>query len=199
MTNFTLDLRPFLQLTDEQFFHLCQINRDIQIERNKKGELIIMPPTGGETGDKNDEISFQLRAWNKQAGLGKTFNSSTGFRLPNGGVREAWALPIRSPDASWVQLERWEALDPKERQTFPPLCPDFVIELRSLGDALKPLQEKMQEYLDSGLRLGWLIDPKNQRVEIYRQGQKVLVLQSPIELSGEDVLPGFVLELKGIF
>lgn len=190
MTAITLDLNSLVDLTDEQFYRLCQANPDIRFERNAKGELIVMPPTGGETGDRNSEINFQLRAWNKRTELGKTFDSSTGFKLPN--------KAERSPDAAWVKLERWEALTPEQRQKFPPLAPELVIELRSASGELKPLQEKMQEYRDNGVRLGWLIDPKNQRVEIYRLSQAVEVLQSPTSLSGEDVLPGFVLDLKGI-
>ncbi len=190
MTAITLDLHPIVDLTDEQFYQLCQTNPDIKLERTAKGKLIVMPPTGGETGDRNSEINFQLRAWNKQSGLGKAFDSSTGFKLPNGAAR--------SPDAAWVRLERWQALTSEQRQKFPSLAPDFVVELRSATDDLKPLQNKMQEYRENGVRLGWLIDPKAQRVEIYR-AQAVEVLESPTTLSGEDVLPGFMLDLKDIF
>ncbi len=154
MTAITLDLHSVVDLTDEQFRKLCQANPEIKLERTAKGELIVMPPTGGETGDRNSEINFQLRAWNKQNLLGKVFDSSTGFKLPNGADR--------SPDASWVKLERWQALTPAQRQKFPPLAPDFVVELRSTTDEIKLLQNKMQEYRDNGVRLGWLIDPKNQ-------------------------------------
>ena len=191
MTAITLDFHSVVDLTDEQFSKLCQANPDIKLERTAKGELIVMPPTGGETGDRNSEINFQLRAWNKQNLLGKVFDSSTGFKLPNGADR--------SPDASWVKLERWQALTPAQRQKFPPLAPDFVVKLRSATDELKPLQNKMQEYQDNGVSLGWLIDPQNQQVEIYRQGQDVEVVRSPTTLSGEDVLPEFVLVLKDIF
>jgi Uma2 family endonuclease len=191
MTAITLDLHSVVDLTDEQFSKLCQANPDIKLERTAKGELILMPPTGGETGDRNSEINFQLRAWNKQNLLGKVFDSSTGFKLPNGANR--------SPDASWVKLERWQALNPAQRQKFPPLAPDFVVELRSATDDLKLLQNKMQEYRDNGVRLGWLIDPQNQQVEIYRQGQDVEVVRTPSTLSGEDVLPEFVLNLQDIF
>jgi len=190
MTAIILNLDSIIHLTEEQFYLLCQANRDVKFERTAKGELIVMPPTGGETGDRNSEINFQLRAWNKQSGLGKVFDSSTGFKLPNGADR--------SPDAAWVRLERWEALTPQQRQKFPPLAPDFVVELRSATDELKPLQDKMQEYRDNGVPLGWLIEPHNHRVEIYRPEQDVEVLQSPISLSGEDVLPGFVLDLSQI-
>ncbi len=191
MNSITLELRPFLNLSDEQFYQLCQTNPNIKLERKKNGELIVMSPTGGETGNRNIELAFQLQAWSRQNNLGVAFDSSTGFNLPNGGDR--------SPDAAWVKMERWNALTEEERERFPPICPDFVIELRSKTDNFKELQAKMQEYLDSGLRLGWWIDRKLHIVEIYRQGVEVEVLQSPATISGEDVLPGFVLDLKGIF
>ncbi len=180
-----------LKVTQEQFEELATANRDVQLERTATGELIIMPPTGGETGKRNIDIAFQLQAWNRQAKLGVAFDSSTAFRLPNGADR--------SPDAAWVSQERWEALTPEQQETFPPLCPDFVIELRSKSDNMEPLRQKMQEYLANGLRLGWLIDAKNKRVEIYRQNREVEVLESPVSLSGEEVLPGFVLDLQVVF
>ncbi|WGV26457.1 Uma2 family endonuclease [Halotia branconii] len=191
MNALTLNLPPVLVLTDEQFYQLCQVNRDLRIERTATGELIIMPPTGGETGNRNIEIAFQLQAWSRKSNLGIAFDSSTCFKLPNGAER--------SPDASWVKRERWDNLNQQQKQKFPPLCPDFVLELRSQTDSLKALQEKMQEYIDNGVRLGWLIDPKTQQVEIYRVGQAVEILQNPETLSGEDVLPGFILNLKPIF
>ena len=191
MTAITLNLDAIIHLTDEQLYQLCQTNRDVKFERTAAGELIVMPPTGGETGDRNAEITFQLRAWNKQTELGKTFDSSTGFKLLNGADR--------SPDAAWIKLERWEGLTPEQRRKFPPLAPDFVVELRSATDDLKPLQDKMQEYRDNGVRLGFLIDPQNQRVEIYRLGRDVEVLESPTSLSGENLLPGFVLDLSQIW
>ncbi|HEY9876689.1 MAG TPA: Uma2 family endonuclease [Candidatus Obscuribacterales bacterium] len=191
MEAIALDLSPFIKLTDEQFFQLCQNHRDYRFERTALGELIIMPPTGGETGKSNFELSVQLGIWNKQNNLGVAFDSSTAFKLPNGADR--------SPDASWVRKERWDALTPKQREKFPPLCPDFVVELRSPSDSLKTLREKMQEYMDNQARLGWLLDRPNKRVEIYRQGRDVEILESPTTLSGEDVLPGFVLDLSEIF
>ena len=191
MTAITLNLDAIIHLTDEQLYQLCQTNRDVKFERTAAGELIVMPPTGGETGDRNAEITFQLRAWNKRTELGKTFDSSTGFKLPNGANR--------SPDAAWIRLERWEGLTPEQRRKFPPLAPDFVVELRSATDDLKSLQDKMQEYRDNGVRLGFLIDPQNQRVEIYRLGRDVEVLESPTSLSGENLLPGFVLDLSQIW
>lgn len=187
----TLNLNSLIQLTDDAFYELCRSNPDVLFERTAKGELVVVSPTGGETGDKNDEISYQLRAWNKQTGLGKSFNASTGFRLPNGADR--------SPDAAWVKLERWQSLTPQQRRRFPPLAPDFVVELLSPSDNLETVQVKMQEYRENGVRLGWLIDPDNRQVEIYRLGQAVEVQASPPSLSGEDVLPGFVLDLSEIF
>jgi Uma2 family endonuclease len=179
-----------INLTDEQFFQLCQHNRDYQFERTASGELIIMPPTGSETSKRNMDLSYQLRAWSRQNNLGVAFDSSGGFRLPNGADR--------SPDASWVKKDRWDALTPEQKDSFAPLCPDFVVELRSRTDSLKKLQEKMQEYIDNGARLGWLIDRQNRRVEIYRPGQDVEIIENPATLSGEDVLPGFVLNLEEI-
>ncbi|NJM67097.1 MAG: Uma2 family endonuclease [Acaryochloris sp. RU_4_1] len=190
MTILTLTLDPVIHLSDEQFYQLCQVNRDIKFERTATGELIIMPPTGGETGKRNLGLSGQLWLWNQQTQQGEGFDSSTCFKLPNGADR--------SPDAAWVKLERWQVLTPEQRQKFPPLAPDFVMELRSTTDSLVALQKKMQEYLENGVCLGWLINPQDQQVEIYRPGQGVEVLQSPTQLSGEDVLPGFVLDLSKI-
>jgi Uma2 family endonuclease len=150
-----------------------------------------MSPTGGETGDRNLELGGQVWFWNRQTGLGKAFDSSTGFKLPNGATR--------SPDVSWIKIETWNALTPEQRKRFLPLCPDFVMELVSESDDLADTQAKMREYIANGLRLGWLINPKNQQVEIYRPNQEIEVLQSPTSLSGEDVLLGFILDLQPIF
>jgi Uma2 family endonuclease len=180
-----------LSLTHEQFVELAIANRDLQLERTAKGELIFMPPTGGETSNKNSDFNGQLWLWNRQSKLGKTFESSGGFHLPNGADR--------SPDAAWVNNERWNALTKEQQQGFVPLCPDFVMELRSKNDNLEPLRTKMKEYIANGARLGWLIDPKNKRVEIYRQNQDVEVLDHPVTLSGEDVLLGFVLDLSEVW
>jgi Uma2 family endonuclease len=182
----TLELT--IDLTDEQFWQLCHNNPDLKFERTASGELQIMPPTGGETGRRNVKVATQLEIWNSQSNLGVTFDSSTCFKLPNGADR--------SPDASWIALSRWEALTAAQKEAFPPICPDFVVELRSRSDALTKLQAKMQEYIDNGVRLGWLIDPYNKQVEIYRPQQSVEVLNAPMTLSGEDVLPGFVLNLN---
>ena len=180
-------LKLNIDLTDEQYFQLCQNNRDYRFEHTAEGELLIMPPTGSDTGRRNVKITTQLDIWNSQSNLGEVFDSSTGFTLPNGAKR--------SPDASWVKIERWNALTPEQQESFAPICPDFVVELRSRTDSLKELQEKMQEYIDNGAILGWLIDRKNKRVEIYRPGKEVEILENPATLSGEDFLPGFVLDL----
>ncbi|HAG81556.1 MAG TPA: hypothetical protein DCL61_10390 [Cyanobacteria bacterium UBA12227] len=179
-----------MDLTDEQFFALCQRNRDYRFERTTSGELVIMSPTGSETGNYNGKLTQRLFNWTDTNDLGIAFDSSTGFKLPNGGDR--------SPDVSWVKRERWEALTSEQQKKFAPICPDFVVELRSETDSLSELQLKMREYIDNGARLGWLIDRQNKRVEIYRPQQEVEILQSPTHLSGEDVLPGFILDLKDI-
>lgn len=190
MTAISLNLEPIIHLTEKQFYQLCQANPDIKIERNAQGKIIVMPPTGGRTGNRNTRLTQRLANWTDADGSGIAFDSSTEFSLPKGGNR--------SPDGAWVKLERWNALTNEEQEGFPPICPDFVIELRSKSDSLKELQQKMQEYRDNGVRLGWLINPQNQQVEIYRQGQDNEVLHSPTSLSGEDVLPGFVLDLNQI-
>jgi Uma2 family endonuclease len=191
MTAITLNLNSIIKLTSEQFYQLCEENPELKLERNANGELIAMPPTGGETGKRNVKVTTQLDLWNEQTELGEVFDSSTGFTLPN--------KADRSPDASWVEKSRWSALTPEQREKFIPLCPDFVIELVSPSDSLKKSQEKMQEYMENGCRLGWLINRKKREVEIYRPGQDVEVLQSPLTLSGENVLPGFVLNLQKIW
>jgi Uma2 family endonuclease len=191
MNALTLTLRPILELTDEQFYQLCQHNQDLRLERSAQGELIIMPPTGGRTGNRSIKLAAQLENWSSQTNLGVAFDSSTCFKLPNGADR--------SPDAAWVQRQRWDALTETQQEQFPPLCPNFVVELRSKTDALKPLQNKMQEYMDNGAQLGWLIDPQTKQVEVYRSHQAKEVLQNPETLSGETVLPGFVLNLAALF
>ncbi len=177
-----------IPLSDAQFYQLCLNNPDLAIERDRQGALIFMSPVGGESGNKELELGIDLGLWNRRTKLGKVFSSSTLFKLPNGGDR--------SPDVAWVELSRWQRLTPEQRQKFPPLAPDFVIELRSPTDSLTTLQEKMQEYMDSGVRLGWLINPQKQQVEIYRQGSVKEVRSLPTELSGEAVLPGFTLVVE---
>ena len=180
-----------LTVTHEQLVQLAIANRDLQLERTAAGELIVMPPTGGTTGKRNADIEGQLWLWNRQTQLGVVFDSSTGFHLPNGADR--------SPDAAWVRQDRWNALTPEQQDGFVPLCPDFVLELRSKNDNMEPLRTKMREYMENGACLGWLIDRKNKKVEIYRQNQDVEVLDNPTTLSGEDVLPGFVLDLAEVW
>ncbi|MGF1601507.1 MAG: Uma2 family endonuclease [Thermosynechococcaceae cyanobacterium] len=180
-----------LQVTDEQFSAFVAANPDLRLERTATGELIIMPPTGSESGNYNFELNTDLGIWNRQARLGKAFDSSTGFRLPNGATR--------SPDSAWIINERWNKLTPQQRRGFAPICPDFVLELASETDSADTLRQKMQEYIENGCRLGWLIIPKTQQVEIFRSGQMPELLQSPEMLSGEAVLPGFVLNLQLIF
>ncbi len=191
MNTITLNLKPVIELTDEQFYQLCRKNPDIKFERNAKGELLIMSPTGGETGNHNSEINADFVIWNRQTKLGKVFDSSTGFKLPNGANR--------SPDVAWIKQERWDALTPEQKEKFPPIAPDFVLELMSPSDDLQKVQEKMQEYMDNQVKLGWLIDRKTRRVEIYRLGKEVEVLESPTQLLAEDVLPGFILNLQTVF
>jgi Uma2 family endonuclease len=191
MTAIVLNFPSKARLSDEQFYQLCSANRDLRLERTATGELIIMPPTGGETSRKNSEIIVELGLWNRQTQLGIVFDSSGGFKLPNGADR--------SPDASWIPLTKWDNLTSVEQEKFLPLCPDFVIELRSPTDTLKPLQEKMLEYIDNGTRLGWLINPQDRQVEIYRQGQDQEVLVNPVSLSGENVLLGFILNIASIW
>ena len=181
-----------LYVTPEQFEALAASNRELRLERTAQGELIVNPPTGWETGERNSRISGELYLWWRNAcEPGKVFDSSTGFNLPNGANR--------SPDACWVSQQRWDALTDEQKGTFANICPDFVVELRSSSDTLKSLQEKMREYMDNGAKLGWLIDPQNRTVEVYRVGVEVEVLSNPTELSGEEVLSGFVLNLRRVW
>jgi Uma2 family endonuclease len=184
-------LRPETGMTEDEFFRFCQLNRDLRIERSAQGEVIVMPPTASETSAKNSEINFQLVRWAKKDGTGITFDSSGGFTLPNGAVR--------SPDASWVKRERFEALTKEERQKFAPLCPDFVIDLRSKTDSLKDVKAKMREYMENGARLGFLLDPQTRRVHVYWPGRRVEVLRNPETVSGEPVLSGFRLDLREVW
>ncbi len=182
-----------LTVTPEQFLAIAVANPDLRLEKTANGELIVNPPTGSESGKRNFSIVGQLFQWcEAHPDLGEGFDSSTGFNLPNGSTR--------APDASWVCRERWEALSPAEKEGFAPLCPDFVVELRSKTDSLSTLQEKMREYIENGARLGWLIDPQNLQVEIYRSTDKMVeILEQPKTLFGEDVLPNFVLSLTRIW
>jgi Uma2 family endonuclease len=193
-TEYSLPFKLNIQetrLTEEQFVRLCQENPDLQLELTARGELVIMPPTGLESGQRNGKLTHFLVAWALADGTGIACDSSTLFTLPNGAKR--------SPDASWVRRERWNVLPAKERAGFGLLCPDFVVELRSPTDRPADLQEKMQEYIDNGARLGWLIDPLEKRVYVYRPDQSVEVLDDPPMLSGDPVLPGFVLHVRELW
>jgi Uma2 family endonuclease len=191
MAALTLNLSPLITLSRADFIRLCAANPELKLERTAQGELVIMSPTGGETGNLNFEIAGEVYVWNRQSGRGKSFDSSTGFSLPSGSDR--------SPDLAWIPIEKWEALDPSVRQGFLPLCPDFVVEILSPTDSWIQTQAKMQEYMDNGCRLGWLLDPKAKRVMIYRQGQAPELVENPETLSGEDVLPGFTLPIRKIW
>lgn len=190
MTALTVSLRPTIDLSDEQFYELCRNNPDIRFEKTAKGELIIMPPTGGETGNRNFSLLGQLWFWVEEDGTGLGFDSSTAFKLPNGATR--------APDAAWIRRDRWETLTPREKERFPPITPNFVVELRSRTDELEDVRLKMQEYIVNGVRLGWLLNSQDHQVEIYRPGKAVEVLLLPALLSGEEILPGFVLVLKNL-
>lgn len=189
---FTLDTSSVWGvLTDEQFFELCSRNRHIKLERTEKGEIVIVALTGGQTGNKNFELMVEFGVWNRQHGLGKFFDSSTGFRLENGA--------IRSPDAAFITNERWNALSREEKVKFPPVCPDFVVEILSESDRLRSVQDKMGEWIDNGCRLAWLIDLTHEKVYIYRENQTMSLKESFDEtLSGEEVLPGFELSLSAL-
>ncbi len=187
-----LQIPQSMHLTDEQFFEFCQINRDLRIERNKFGEISIMSPTGGTTGNRNFDIIGELYIWTKQDGTGICFDSSTGFKLSTGADR--------SPDVSWMKLERWNSLSEKQQEKFVPIFPDFVVELRSPSDNLRPLQEKMEEYMrEPGVQLGWLIDRKNRKVYVYRPGLPEECLDNPATVSGDPVLPGFILNMSKVW
>ncbi|HYE74524.1 MAG TPA: Uma2 family endonuclease [Blastocatellia bacterium] len=189
---FVVKLGPLMkQISEDDFFDFCLLNPDLDIERTSDGEVIIMPPTGGETGHSNFSLTVDFGIWARKDGTGIGFDSSTNFVLPNGAVR--------GPDLSWVKRERWEKLTPEQRRKFPPLCPDFVVELRSPSDSLKALQEKMQEYLENGAQLGWLIDPIQKKVYVYRPGVDEECLDNPASVSGEPLLPGFTLSLSNIW
>jgi Uma2 family endonuclease len=189
---FVLDFTPILKkISDEDFFEFCQLNSDWRIERTSEGELIIMPLRGGIAGSRSFTLTGIFGIWAKADGTGKGFDSSTGFRLPNGADR--------SPDLAWVELSRWNALTEEERKKFPPLCPDFVVEIRSETDSIDTLKDKMQEYIANGARLGWLIDPKEKQVYIYRPQAEVVCLTNPATVSGDPLLRGFILDMSEIW
>ncbi|MEA5507858.1 Uma2 family endonuclease [Halotia wernerae UHCC 0503] len=191
MTAIKINFNHVVKLSDEQFYQLCRDNPDIKFERNANGELIVMPPTGGETGKRNAKLTARFVLWNEQTQLGEVFDSSTCFKLPNGANR--------SPDVSWIELSRWNTLSAEQREKFPPIAPDFVLELMSPSDSLNETQAKMKEYINAEVKLDWLINRKTRYVEIYRQGQPKEVLESPTSLSGEDVLLGFTLDLQFVW
>ncbi len=187
----TVNLPAIKSMSLEQFYEFCLANRDLRIERTASGEVIIMPPAFSDTGNRNIKIAQQLANWAEQDGTGETFDSSAGFTLPNGATR--------SPDASWIKLERWNTLTEEQKASFAPICPDFVIELRSQSDTLSGLQDKMQEYMENGALLGLLIDRKNRKVYIYRPEREPEILDNPEVVKGEPVLPGFVLRMEKIW
>jgi Uma2 family endonuclease len=191
MTAYTLDFSPILALNSAQFEQLCAANPDLHLERTPTGAIVIMPPTGGDTGRTNATLIARFVIWNEQTNRGIVFDSSTCFKLPGGGDR--------SPDVAWVEKSRWAALTPDQQRKFPPLCPDFALELLSPSDNITTVRAKMQEYLDSGLRLGWLINPSDQQVEIYRPQQAPEILPAPATLSADPVLPGFSLTLSWLW
>ena len=187
-----MDFSPLTtKVSDEQFAELCRRNPDLRIERTSEGDLIIMPPTGGKTGARNFYLTAQFGVWVQKDGSGKGFDSSTEFTLPNGAKR--------SPDVSWVRLKRWNALSNEEQEEFPPLCPDFVVELRSRSDRLKELQLKMEEYVANGAELGWLFDPFDKKIYVYRPRSSVEVLDNPRDISGEPLLKGFILDIQSLW
>lgn len=190
-TGVVLQLPPSLQMNPDQFFDFCQVNRDLRIERTAKGEIIVMTPAGGETGGRNSEIARQLGNWAIVDGTGNTFDSSTGFSLPLGGDR--------SPDAAWVLRSRLAPLTAEQRRKFLPLCPDFVVELRSSSDRISTVREKMQMFMENGARLGFLVDPQSRQVTVYRPGAEPQVLNNPETVSGDPELPGFTLEMARIW
>jgi Uma2 family endonuclease len=176
-----------VKLTDEQFYNFCLSNPEFRVERTSQGALVLMAPVGGYSGNQEFELSLDLGIWNRKTKLGKIFSSSTIFKLPGGSDR--------SPDLAWIEISKWNSLTQEQQRKFPPIAPDFVMELRSSTDSLSVLQAKMQEYLDSGVCLGWMFNPQGQQVEIYRIGQAKKVLTLPVTLSGEEVLPGFSLRV----
>ena len=190
MEIFTLNTSA-ISFTDEEFFLFCQDNDTLRFERTADQQIIVMAPTGLDSSYKNSDLNIELGIWNRRTKLGYVFDSNAGFTLPN--------KAVRSPDAAWVKKERYESLSLSERQKFGHICPDFVIELQSPSDNLKHLKDKMDEYISNGCRLGWLISPELQKVFIYKPG--ITITDTPFEnpLSGEDVLPGFLLDLKSIF
>ena len=179
-----------LNLTDDQFIRLCSDNRDLRIEMSAERELIIMPPPGSKTGQRNANVIYSLMRWAKQDGTGICFATDTGFTLPNSAKR--------GPDAAWVRLERWNKIPEEQQERLAPLCPDFVVELRSASDHLSDLERKMEEYIANGAQLGWLLDPFDKCAVIYRPGQPPARIEKPTILRGDPILPGFQLDFREI-
>lgn len=190
-TPMTVTLPAIAPMTRDEFYAFCQANRDLRIERTATGEVVIMPPAFSDTGNRNFNLAAYLWIWTERDGTGLGFDSSTGFTLPNGATR--------SPDAAWIKAEKWNSLTEEEKASFAPICPDFVIELRSASGALSGLKAKMQEYIDNGVSLGWLIDRKNRTVYIYRPNQSPQRLENPDQVSGDPELPGFNLPMAKIW
>ena len=188
---FMVKLDPVIKLTDGQFAEFCAMNDDLRIELTAEGLIEIMPPAFGRTANKNSKITAQLENWTTSDGRGIAFDSSAGFTLPNGAVR--------APDSSWILKSRLSSLTEEEKNSFMPLCPDFVVELRSSSDRLSVLQAKMDEYMSNGVRLGWLLDPLQRRAHIYRPQAQVEILDNPDTISADPELPGFTLDLKPIW
>lgn len=192
MSVYTIDLKPVVdRISDSDFEHLCASNPELKLETDASGNLIVMSPTGSESGKRNGDLFGQIWYWNRQSQLGITFDSSTGFKLSNGATR--------SPDVSWIEITRWNSLTDKQKRGFAPIDPDFVIELMSPTDDLLVTQQKMTEYMNCDIKLGWLINPDEKQVEIYRQGQDQEILNNPSSLSGETVLPNLIVDLSDIF
>jgi Uma2 family endonuclease len=187
----TVSLPAIAPMTHDEFYAFCQANRDLRIERTATGDVVIMTPAFADTGNRNFNLALQLGIWSEKDGTGLGFDSSAGFTLANGATR--------SPDAAWIKAERWNALSEEEKASFAPICPDFVIELRSASDTLSGLKDKMQEYIDNGASLGWLIDRKNRTVYIYRPNREPEILENPDRVSGDPELPGFSLPMAKIW
>ena len=187
----TVNLPMPIEMTMAEFYEFCQANRNLRIERSANGEVIIMPPAFSDTGNRNFNLAVQIGVWAEQNGTGLGFDSSAGFTLPNGATR--------SPDAAWIRLERWNELTENEKASFAPICPDFVVELKSSSDTLSGLQAKMEEYMTNGALLGFLIDRQPRQVHVYRPGQEPKILENPDEVSGDPELPGFQLQMAKIW
>ena len=187
----TVSFPAIAPMTREEFYRFCEANRDLHIEQTAEGEVVIMPPAFSDTGNRNFNITAYLWVWTEQDGTGLGFDSSSGFTLPNGAMR--------SPDVAWIKAQRWNALSDAEKSSFAPICPDFVIELRSASDRLNGLQEKMKEYIDNGVLLGWLIDRKHRNVHIYRPNKAVEIIEEPSVMKGDPELPGFSLPMTKVW